>query len=279
MLKFFGRLAGFAPADGREAPEPGGSPRVEHVGVLLPVGGVGRGGEGDVEVLRIVAVGALAVPDGDAVAPPELTADAPVLDVFQPVQVGLRPAFGVKLDDTRRDGPLGFVDFRVADEPLFAEARFDRYVGALGVTYRILVGLGLYQGAEFFEEFFGYSAGLEAFDAGERACVGVHRAVGVHHIDYRQIMALADIEVGAVVGWGHLQDACTKFFLNRGIADDRDLGAREGPPDVFTDEVLVAFVFRVDGDGGVARDRLGARGGDLEERARNLGHLVAHTVE
>ena len=92
-------------------------------------------------------------------------------------------------------------------------------------------------------------------------------------------MSLADVEVGAVVGGGHLQDAGTKFFLNRGIADDWDLGAREGPPDVLSDEMLVALVIRMDGDGGVAWDRLGTRGGDLEERARNLGHLVAHAVE
>ena len=96
------------------------------------------------KVLRVVAVSALAVPDWDAVAPPELTANAPVLDVFQPVQVGLRPAFRVELDDARRDGALGFIDLRVADEPLFAEARFDRHVGALGVAHSIFVGLGLH---------------------------------------------------------------------------------------------------------------------------------------
>ena len=82
MLQFFGRFARLAPSDGREAPEPGGGPGVEYVGVLFPVGAVSGGREGDVEVLRVVAVGALTVPDRDAMAPPELAADAPVLNVF-----------------------------------------------------------------------------------------------------------------------------------------------------------------------------------------------------
>jgi len=69
VLEFVGRLARLAPADGRQAPEPGGRPRVQHVGVLFPVLRVGGRGEGDVAVGGVVAVGALAVPDRDAVPP------------------------------------------------------------------------------------------------------------------------------------------------------------------------------------------------------------------
>ena len=195
------------------------------------------------------------------------------------MEVGLRPAFRVELDHARRDGALGFVDLRVADEPLFAETRFDRHVGAFGVAHGVLVGLGLHQGAELFEEFFGQHAGLETFDARERAGVGVHRAVRVHHIDDREVVALADIKVGTVVSGGDLQDARTEIFLDGRITDDRNLGAREGAPDVLADEVLVAFVVGVDRNGGVARNGLWARGGDFEERAGNLSHLVTHAVE
>ena len=231
------------------------------------------------EVLRVVAVGALAVPDRDAVAPPELTADAPILDVLEPVEIGLRPAFRVELDDARSHGTLRFVDLRVADEPLFAEARLDRHVGAFGVAHGVLVRLGLHQGAEFLEQLLGHRAGLETLDAGERTRVGVHRAVGVHHVVDRQIVTLADVEVGAVMGRGDLQHARAEFLLDGRVADDRDLGAREGAPDMLADEVLVAFVVRVDRHGGVAGDGLRTRGRDLEERAGDFGDLVAHPVE
>ena len=279
MFQFFGRLARLAPADRRKAPEPGGSPCVEDVGILFPVRGVGRGGQGDMQVLRVVAVGAFAVPDRDTVAPPELAADAPVLDVLQPVQIGLRPAFRMEFDDARGDGALGFVDLRVADEPLFAQAWLDWHVGTFGIADCVLVRLGLHQRAELFEEFFGHGAGLEAFDAGERSGIGVHRAVRVHHIDDREVVALADIEVGAVMGRGDLEYARTELLLDGGVADNRDLGAREGAPDVLADEMLVALVIRMDRDGGVAWNGLRACGGNLEERSGNLGDLIPHAVE
>ena len=279
VFELFGGLARLAPADGREAPEPGRGPRVEHVVVLFPVRGIGRGREGHVQVFRIVAVGALAIPDRDAVAPPELAADAPILDVLEPVEVGLRPAFRVELDDARSDGALGFVDLRVADEPLFAETRFDRHIGAFGVAHGVLVGLGLHQGAEFLEQLLGHRAGLETFDAGERTRVSVHRTVGIHHVDDREVVALADIEVGAVVGRGDLQHARAEILLDGRVADDRDLGAREGAPDVLADKVLVALVVGVDRHGGVAGDGFRTRGRDFEESAGEFGDLVTHAVE
>ena len=41
-----------------------------------------------------------AIPDGNPVAPPKLTRDTPVLDIVEPVQIGLLPAFGMKLQIT-----------------------------------------------------------------------------------------------------------------------------------------------------------------------------------
>jgi hypothetical protein len=43
----------------------------------------------DVGLGELLLVEALAIPHRDAVAPPELAADAPVLDVLEPVQVNL----------------------------------------------------------------------------------------------------------------------------------------------------------------------------------------------
>ena len=78
-------------------------------------------------------------------------------------------------------------------------------------------------------------------------------------------MTLADVEVGAVMGRGDLQHARAEFLLDGRVADDRDLGAREGAPDMLADEVLVALVVGVDRHGGIAGDGLRTRGRDHEE--------------
>ena len=76
------------PAEDGEGEQAGGEPGVEDVGFLGEVGAAaggagGGGGAGDGDVL----VGA--VPGGDAVSPPELAGDAPVVDVGHPLVVGL----------------------------------------------------------------------------------------------------------------------------------------------------------------------------------------------
>ena len=102
----------FRPAHGRKGPQPRGKPGVEHVGILLPEGGVGGGhvaavregtvlegahavfGDGHAEGgPGGVGVGAAVVPNRDAVAPPELAGNTPVLEVAHPVFVDLAPAF------------------------------------------------------------------------------------------------------------------------------------------------------------------------------------------
>ena len=148
------------------------------------------------------------------------------------MEVSLGPAFGVELDDTRGDGALGFFNLGVVDEPLFAEARFDGHVGPFGETYRVLIRLNLDEGAELFEQFGGGVTGLESFHASQGPRIGVHRAVRVHDIEHGKAMTLADIEVRAVMRRGHLEDSRTEFALNRRVADDQDLGPREGAPDV-----------------------------------------------
>ena len=117
-----GLRLGVGPAEGCEGPEPGAGPGVEHVVLLYPVFGVGGTGEGNVDFGRVAQVGlgeflavhALGIPDGNAMTPPELTGDAPVLDVFQPVEIHLRPALGVHLDKTVAHDGLGLLDARVA---------------------------------------------------------------------------------------------------------------------------------------------------------------------
>lgn len=83
-----------------------------HVGVL------GKG---------VLPAAVLAVEHGDAVAPPQLARDTPVLEVLHPCGVGLRPARRVEGDLAGVDGvkrrPLELVD---GHKPLLGQPRLRR---------------------------------------------------------------------------------------------------------------------------------------------------------
>src|SRR5439155_25599439 len=115
------------PAEGGEGEEAGGEPGVEDVGFLNDVGGVaGAAGGGCFAGDGDGATG-FAVPCGDAVAPPQLPRDAPVVDVVHPLEVDffvhLRREvdvfFGDGADGVLRDGvAAGVGSFVDGEEPL-----------------------------------------------------------------------------------------------------------------------------------------------------------------
>ena len=88
----------------------------------------------------------LPIPHRNAMPPPELAADAPVLDVLQPVVVNLRPALGMKTASRRSATHRArFLHARILQEPLLAQARLDRHIGALAEADVVLVRLFLRQ--------------------------------------------------------------------------------------------------------------------------------------
>jgi hypothetical protein len=73
-----------------------------------------------------------AIPDRDAMSPPQLTADTPILDVLKPVEVGLLEAFRHDLDASvfhRVETGIGKrLDLH---EPLLGDHRLDNFTAAL----------------------------------------------------------------------------------------------------------------------------------------------------
>ncbi len=262
---------------GGVGPEPGGGPGVKAVGVLLPIRAWG---------VELAAGFAVAIPDGDAVAPDDLARETPVLDVFEPVGVNLFPAGGVEADEAVLHDAQGGGDhfaakhFFVVEEPLFGEAWLDGHLAALREADGVFVGFFFNEEALGREKFGSFFAGIEAVEAMEFWAVGaVDFAVRIEHINNGEVMAEADVEVGAVVCGCDFEDAGAEFKVNVFVGDDGDFCPREGTPDVFADEVGVARVARVDGDCGVAHKRLRAGGGDFDELAGVLYDLVTHGVE
>ena len=146
---------GIRPSEDSEGKQAGGEPGVEDVGGLGKVRRATCGARGW-GLARYGDVLVLAMPRRDAVAPPELAGDAPVVDVRHPLEVGLRVhlrreadvaiAYGVdcRLRDGRacglrptRRGLSGTGSLRRRDrfvhrqEPLQRQARLDHGAGAL----------------------------------------------------------------------------------------------------------------------------------------------------
>ncbi len=230
---------------------------------------------------ELLLVEALGIPHRDAMPPPKLTADAPVLDIFEPVQVNFGPALGVKLDVPVAHRGLGLLDARIFQPPLPGEARLDRHIGTLGVAHVVLVGLLLHQCAGLLEQLGGLLPAGKTVQARERGAGQlVERAVGVEHIHDRQLVPQADVEIHLVVRGRDLERTGAEFLVHGAVRHDRNLRRRaDGPAHFFPDERGVARIVRVHRDGHVARDRLGPGGLHLDELARLVHEFVAHLIE
>jgi hypothetical protein len=147
-----------------------------------------------------------AVPGRDLVAPPELAADAPVLDVVHPVVVGVDPLFGHEAHLAAADGATGLFGDAGAvlaglvdgHEPLVGEHGLDHLPGARAARHRQPVLLGFHQQALSFQVGHYLLACHEPVQAavGGRGVV-IDLGVQVQHADHGQTVALAH---GIVVG-------------------------------------------------------------------------------
>ena len=260
---------GVGPAEDGEGKQAGGEPGVEDVGLLRDVGGVagfavswcfardGDGGTG------------FAVPRGNAMAPPELAGDAPVVDVTHPLVVGLAVLVGRELDVALVDGFDGLVgEWLDLDEPLLREARLDDDAGAL----REANGVGVFFYCD--EEALGFEVGDDAL----ASFVAVEAVIGrageedvrglVEDGEVGQIVALADGEVVGVVRGRDFYCAGAELGLGPVVGEDGDLAVglavdaaeREADEVALKGEVaLVGWVYR---NGYVAEHGFGTSGGD-----------------
>ena len=131
-----------------------------------------------------------------------------------------------------------------------------------------------------FEIFDHLAARLEAIHAGVLSAVlFADGGVVVHHLDDRQVVALADLEVIRIVRRGDLHTAGAEIALDVFVGNDRDLAADERQDQRFSDKVGVAVVLRVNGDGGIAEHRFGAGGRHGDEAAFLSLHRVADVPE
>ena len=72
-------------------------------------------------------------------------------------------------------------------------------------------------------------------------------------------MAAADLEVVEVMRRRDLDRARALLGIGVVVTNDRDLAADQRQDDFTADQMLIALVLRIDGNGGVTQQRLGAR--------------------
>ena len=305
----FARVVG--PAERRERPQPRGKPGVEHVLIArdeaFALGRILRHLAPlrfrddfllDVVAERVadgfffglgdehLAVGP--VPCRDLMTPPELARDAPGLDVLHPLEIGLFPVLRHELGRTRAHGR----DRRLrhglgVDIPLVGQIGLKDHAGTVAMRHHMRIRLDLFQEAEILQPGHELLARSEAFDvvqlfgqllrtfrqAAQIILVAheVHAAFLIKHVDPRQAMPLADLEVVEVVRRRDLDRARSLLGIGVVVADDRDAAADQRQNHMLADQMADPFVLRMHGNGGVAEHRLGPRRRHDDERRRIVG--------
>ena len=263
------RLLG--PAQGREGPERGGEPGVEHVGVAgqrhrFSVVSL-RGGQSLRLGLLHEDPAVRRVPGRNLVPPPELAGDAPGLNVAHPLEVDVFPLL------RHEDGAplLHRVDAGLRQrlgiaEPLVRQPGLAGHAGAVAVRHVVQVvfdGLDQPQRLQVGDDLGARRIAVEA--AVGLWCVVVDAGIAVEDVDHLQTVALAHLEVVEVVGRRHLDGAGARLRVRVVVGDDRDPPADQRQQHLLADQVAVAGVFGVHSHAAVAQHRFrpGSRDHDM----------------
>ena len=208
------------------------------------------------------AVGA--VPRRNTVTPPKLAGNAPVTDIFKPMEIYFFKTLRNKAGVAFFHGVYGRACQRFHfDEPLLRHARFDGRAAAVAGAdiVRIVFDfdkrtLGFQILDNRFSRFVAVHAGIF------RVILGNFR-IRRQHIDDFQIMAKPDLKVVGVVGGRDFHDACSEIHFHIVVGDNRDFTVNNRQNERFAHHIFVAFVFRIDRDRRIAQKGFRARGRKL----------------
>ena len=262
-IEVFQILGFMRPAQRGEGPQSGREPGIQHVLVLMEMGAAALGAL----FRRILADHGLAafvaVIGGNPMAPPQLTADAPVADVFHPVKVGLGEAFRHELHLAGAHCLDGGLSQRLhLHEPLGAGHRVYGMMAAVAGAHVVGVVLDLHHQAQLLQLLHHGFAAFHGGHALELARIAVHGAVVVGDTDDFQIVALAHLKVVGVVCGGHLHRAGAELHVHIIVGHHGDLPVHQRQNDLFAHQIGVALVVGVHGHAGIAQHGLRTGGGD-----------------
>mmetsp|Transcript_78936 Transcript_78936/g.239455 ORF Transcript_78936/g.239455 Transcript_78936/m.239455 type:complete len:678 (-) Transcript_78936:103-2136(-) len=278
------------PAEHREREKAGGEPGVQHIVVLYHLHALHtepslgfrdrllRCPAGEPHFLLLLRLRNLV--GGDAVAPPQLPRDTPLLDVFQPVEPGLV----VKLWEDPQiplaqslNAPVGKV-FAV-HPPLGLQVWLDDVLRTRADAQAHRVRLLAHPEVLLLQRLFDRLPGLETVLPGEGPAQLIDAPGLVEDVDLLEAVPHAALEVVLVVRRGDLHAARAEVLLHHGVGHHDHLAlGEERVLDGLPMEGLVAVVLGVHGHGHVAQHRLQPGRGHDQEVAAAL-HRVLELAE
>src|SRR5579884_3733473 len=175
-----------------------------------------------------------AVPCRNAMTPPELARDAPVANVFHPLEEDGLAILGNEADFAAAYGGHGFLGKRLhVHEPLRRDERLDDALAAVTFTQADGVRLAFDQLAGFFQRGEHASTSLEAIELGVRTGGGGHAGIFSDDFHEWQIVPLADLKIVRIVRGRNLYCASAELRIDDRIGNDRNLAAKQRKRNVF----------------------------------------------
>ena len=193
------------PAERRKRPQRRGEPRIQRILILVQTLPSAVRAPGRVLAAHHRLSAVVAIPRRNPVSPPELTRNAPIADIFEPVEINLFKALGHKLRLFLLHGLNGRSRQRLhIHKPLDGHTRFDHRTAAVAGADVVLERLHLQQEALLLQIL---QNGLAAFRNGHPLILAaqlVHVPVIRRDGDNLQLMTAAHLKVVRIVGRGNL---------------------------------------------------------------------------
>ena len=206
--------------------------------------------------------------------PPQLPADAPILDLAHPFEIHGGPVVRHETNVARLDGADGGFRQRLdVDEPLIGEQGLEDGVAAIAARHGELVRLDMSHQPKRLE----VRENLRSRSAAIHAAVGgghfiVEGGVRVHDVDQGQAMTLPDFVIVEVMRGRNLDAAAAEGGVDVGVADDGNFARGERQADAAADQMPIALIVGMHGNRGVAQHGLRPGGRDDQKTvARHQG--------
>ena len=188
-------------------------------------------------------------------SPPQLTADTPVFNVFQPVAVCILIFGRVELQlvvHYRRQCHIS--EMLHLEEPLHRQFRFDGYVGTFRETYLICISFYLFQQSCCIQVFFNLRTYVETIHTYIQSCSFTQCTVVIENINRRKVVFFSQHVVVHVVCRSNFQTTSTEFNVYIAVFNNRNHTSYQRNDNFLTFQPLVLRVCRVDAHSCITHD-------------------------
>ncbi len=238
-----------------KGPQPGRSPRIQHIFILLDAFGITLAAAVRSFYLNHHLTALLAGVYWNTVTPPQLATDTPVFNIGHPVFIGLGPMGRVEFDLVITHSLQGWFDqLGHIHEPLFRLVWFNGDITTFRIAHLVNIIFDLFHEIQLFELLNNIFTGFKSIEPNEFAGdIFIQTGIFIKNIDKFQIMAFAHVPVILIMGWGDLDTTGSKILVYVFICKDRDLTTHQGQNDMFTNQVLIAFIIGMHGNTSIAK--------------------------